>query len=465
MKRLLFCLLILFLLIGCTDFELVDGALDETEIIFERLEKVTNQLNDLLVEINGQFRTGEINNALKNVDRYSVLGAEYDKLIKEYELATQNYKNLVTDSGDSTFLENVKVLDSNLKTLKSNKKDFKKNIKNWEELVQGIEVIEDNGDFKVIYEQVTSPTFFKFEKYFRDSQIFEAPIEGLNKGLSLPKDIGIVLKECGESNAFYDSTTSQIYLCYELFTHIIDVFQDTVELEEESNEASLLSVTYFVLFHEMGHALVDVLNLPITGKEEDAMDQLSTMFLIEGGYSDQVLEGANWFYLNSQNEQQDGLAFWDEHSLDSQRYYNLLCWTYGKNPQEFDYLITEWKLPKERAEKCSYEYAQLYGSWNYHLAPYIKANMSFYLIETETLEKRKLEEPESINEDYTEEYSGDPACELLGCSIGAQLVGSENSDIYHECGSSYALRINPENLLCFSDEEAAIAYGYKASKR
>jgi len=35
------------------------------------------------------------------------------------------------------------------------------------------------------------------------------------------------------------------------------------------------------LYHELVHALVDVLKLPITGKEKDAVDNLSTLMLIK----------------------------------------------------------------------------------------------------------------------------------------------------------------------------------------
>ena len=35
-------------------------------------------------------------------------------------------------------------------------------------------------------------------------------------------------------------------------------------------------VTVSTFFHELGHALIDAWDLPITGREEDAADQLPT---------------------------------------------------------------------------------------------------------------------------------------------------------------------------------------------
>lgn len=53
------------------------------------------------------------------------------------------------------------------------------------------------------------------------------------------------------------------------------------------------------------------------------------------------------------------------------------------------------------------------------------------------------------------------ACVELGCPPGTQFVGSRQSDLYHECDSSYARAIKKENLLCFKDASDAVAQGYR----
>ena len=73
-----------------------------------------------------------------------------------------------------------------------------------------------------------------------------------------------------------------------------------------------------MFFHELGHALSNVLDLPITGKEEDAVDQLSTFLLAEGDDDNEAsaLNGAYWFLLEAQ--QRGPIVkrlFADEHSL------------------------------------------------------------------------------------------------------------------------------------------------------
>jgi len=47
-------------------------------------------------------------------------------------------------------------------------------------------------------------------------------------------------------------------------------------------------------------------------------------------------------------------------------------------------------------------------------------------------------------------------------SPGCRFIGSRNSDLYHRPGCGAAKRIKPENIVCFADEEAATARGYRA---
>ena len=51
-----------------------------------------------------------------------------------------------------------------------------------------------------------------------------------------------------------------------------------------------------------------------------------------------------------------------------------------------------------------------------------------------------------------------PACAELGCpSKDAMFVGSINSDKFYECDCRYAKNILPENIICFSTEQEALA--------
>ena len=50
-------------------------------------------------------------------------------------------------------------------------------------------------------------------------------------------------------------------------------------------------------------------------------------------------------------------------------------------------------------------------------------------------------------------------CIKLGCEKGSNYVGSITSDKYYECDCRYARNINPENIICFKDDEEAVLKG------
>jgi hypothetical protein len=232
--------------------------------------------------------------------------------------------------------------------------------------------IEDRGDFKVVYAPISNPDYAKYQQIFKNAQTFEEIANALNGELALPTDITIVLKECGIVNAYYDPQTNELNLCYELIDHFGEIFSPYVKSDEELGEA-VAGATFFTFFHEMGHALVHVLELPITGKEEDAVDQLSVITLAESDTEDAALSAATWFFVQGAEKGDiEELAFWDEHSLDMQRFYNIVCWIYGKNPEKYSYIIDEGILPQDRAIRCPGEYQQMLNSWNRLLEPYTK---------------------------------------------------------------------------------------------
>jgi len=231
--------------------------------------------------------------------------------------------------------------------------------------------ISDVGDFKVIYSSTSNPDYLELEKIFKESRLFDEVANGLNDILILPQDIEIVLGECGETNAFYNPENHQIVMCYELIEELSSSFSNVAESEEELGYA-IIHTTLFIFYHEMGHALVDVLDIPITGKEEDAVDQLSSLILIEADEEEAVLDGALWFFLRGEESKIDELALADEHALDKQRFYNLVCWIYGKDSAKNTYLIEEGYISEERAERCPQEYSQIFNSWERLIETYTK---------------------------------------------------------------------------------------------
>ena len=241
----------------------------------------------------------------------------------------------------------------------------------------------DRGDFKVVYGTVKNPDYKELQQIFKDTALFEETVKALNETLALPADVTVTLRECGEVNAFYEPDSRRISMCYELVGAFTEMFLADAETEEEAEAAgvSVAGATLFIFFHEAGHALIDLYDLPITGKEEDAVDQLATLILLEAGEDGEnaALDGASSFLSEEEEEEGsedeegfDDLAFWDEHSLDEQRFYNIVCWLYGKDPAGYAYLVQDETLPEARAESCPGEYGRMSKAWETLLEPYVK---------------------------------------------------------------------------------------------
>jgi len=139
-------------------------------------------------------------------------------------------------------------------------------------------------------------------------------------------------------------------------------FEKTPESTQHFVEANLLGIFY----HELGHALIDILGLPVFGQEEDAADVASIlmihMFYDEDGARALAYDTAFGFLGEAALAQE--VPWWDTHGPDLQRYYNLVCLFYGANPDERDDLAQELGLPEERAETCEDEYALAADSWD-----------------------------------------------------------------------------------------------------
>jgi hypothetical protein len=135
--------------------------------------------------------------------------------------------------------------------------------------------------------------------------------------------------------------------------------------------------TLFVMAHEMGHALISEMNMPVLGREEDAADSFAvvTALKMRSGFSERVLiEAAKGWVLSSKRDKKQGnkLAFYDEHGLDLQRAYNVVCFMVGSDPEKYKALAAETKLPEERQSSCVRDYKTTTWSWDEMLKPHIR---------------------------------------------------------------------------------------------
>jgi len=133
----------------------------------------------------------------------------------------------------------------------------------------------------------------------------------------------------------------------------------------------------FVGFHEMGHALISELHLPVLGHEEDAADSFATLAMLQEGteFSINILvQAARGWFLTDRRDRKLGemLSFYDEHGLDQQRAYAIVCLMVGSNQEDFAELADWVQMPQARQKSCRNDYSNAKYAWDATLKAYLR---------------------------------------------------------------------------------------------
>jgi len=134
----------------------------------------------------------------------------------------------------------------------------------------------------------------------------------------------------------------------------------------------------FVLLHELGHAIVGEMGIPVLGKDEDAADAFAATRLIKIGteLADRVVMNTakGWFMADLRDKKEGNtVPYYDAHALDQQRAYQFVCFLVGSDEDKFKNLASETKLPKERQDMCKGEYRRAANAWELALKPHLRA--------------------------------------------------------------------------------------------
>jgi hypothetical protein len=134
----------------------------------------------------------------------------------------------------------------------------------------------------------------------------------------------------------------------------------------------------FALIHEMAHALVHEMELPVLGKEEDAADTFAVLTMLKMGTSMShrvLVEASKAWFLTDRRDKREGTQpdAWDAHGMDEQRAYYIVCLMVGSNKEQFKDLADMTNLPEERRETCHlYDYPVASFSWQKALQPHFR---------------------------------------------------------------------------------------------
>ena len=228
-------------------------------------------------------------------------------------------------------------------------------------------------------------------KKIKDSGVFERMADRLTKTLALPHDLKIVVTDKAPKG--FDDPTTEVDgrtifwpagfskatrdVLAEFLPEVIASKGPPRAISKENFTADVLNVwaSQFILGHELGHAMIRQLNLPLTGLEEDSADGFATFFTVNDKDTgpNAALGGAVLFdAMGSKRPNLTLEDFSSDHPVILQRVYNFLCCVVGSDPQRLrNSLVTDGYIPDVRALLCRKEWTQLNYGWWTMLEPFL----------------------------------------------------------------------------------------------
>jgi len=220
--------------------------------------------------------------------------------------------------------------------------------------------------------------------------------------LRLPHTLKLIALNCQpdfhSDSPFYSSGDRALHFCYEWYNVVLQWAPKAPTPEGVTRANVITGMWTGTLLHETGHALFDMLDVPVFGREEDAADEVAAFIALQFNKDVErtIIKGFAYFWqmaakagndpptATDPNPPQDATercladplcAYADVHGTASQRLYNTLCLGYGGDRETFkDFVQMKW-LPKTRADDCEREYRQLELAFVKTILPFIDPDL------------------------------------------------------------------------------------------
>ncbi|HEX2091222.1 MAG TPA: DUF4344 domain-containing metallopeptidase [Longimicrobiaceae bacterium] len=223
------------------------------------------------------------------------------------------------------------------------------------------------GSWQVAYPEARDTMHALMRQMFLQQDALASLVQPLNEYFPVPRATTVEIAECGRPGAFYDAPRPAVQLCYELIT---DLAQRLMGDDAEGGQDLFTGAFAIVLLHQVGHAMVDLLKLPVTAPLEEAADQfVAVMARYAGSELRTVPDGARALSETGIDWENPGS---DRSALSGRRLENLLCLVYGTDPTAHERVVSEGMLPAERAGACPARYREVEAEWMEMLSKHVK---------------------------------------------------------------------------------------------
>lgn len=213
------------------------------------------------------------------------------------------------------------------------------------------------GRWLVAYPEAQDPMYAAMQQMFAQQDLLAAMVEPLNEYFPVARDVTVELAECGRSGAFYDSSRPAVQMCYELLVELAGSM-----MGDDGDDQLFVGAFALILLHQVGHAFVDLMDLPIQVPPEEAADQLAAVMvgMAEDDGLQTVAEGAVALSEMEVDWENPGSG---RAALSGRRLGNLLCLLYGSDPEAHEYLVEEGHLTAEQADSCPQRFEDVGDEW------------------------------------------------------------------------------------------------------
>lgn len=233
-----------------------------------------------------------------------------------------------------------------------------------------------NPQIEIVYGQPSNPSYRPIYDRLKKLQVLEE-LKQFLVPLKLPRKLTVQVDQCGAATRPY-KPGGPATICYELVEQI-----ERVAAKTEPNLREMVLVGTFVqaVLHEVASGILDILQVPVWGRREDAADRLAGFIMLQFGedVARQTVIGTGIFFEAS-GKTWTGSQFADVNSPEPQRYFNFLCMAYGGAPKVFESLAkaegdAKPILPEDRAGRCADEYAQVRKAFNLRIMPFVDPDL------------------------------------------------------------------------------------------
>jgi hypothetical protein len=232
------------------------------------------------------------------------------------------------------------------------------------------------------YLEPTKPAHRPLYTMLKENRALER-IKELLGPVRWPRTLRLELKECDEANAWYEDAV--VSVCYEYLEDMWRSANAPKRPAAITREDAFIGPLVDTFLHEAGHAMFDLLKVPLLGREEDAADAVAAYLVLQfpPEKKRRLIAGSAYAYAAELRVRKARdlyrprfdvgrhVTFADEHGTPAQRLYNLLCIAYGSDKVLFAEVVEKGFLPKERAEQCEDEYRQVDFAYRTLIAPHV----------------------------------------------------------------------------------------------